>query len=165
MIYGNCIEGVVDGVPQLRIAVFEPSEVEIEDTWHVAGLRGTGSHHVRVGGVVLPAARTFVPLLGRPCLDDPAARLPVPGVYALGIASVALGIGRGALDDVLALAPSKIPLLASGALAVSPTFHDAIARADAELRAGAAHLLSLATATWAAAAEVFAEIRARKNKF
>jgi alkylation response protein AidB-like acyl-CoA dehydrogenase len=151
-IYGNCVEGVVDGVPQLRIAVFDPDEVEIEDTWHVAGLRGTGSHHVHIGGLRVPASRTLVPLSGRPCIDVAAAHLHVPAVVALAVASVALGIGRGALDDVLALSPSKVPLLASEALGASPGFQAAVARADVELRAARALLHSAAADAWAAAA-------------
>ena len=38
----------LDGGPQLRVAVFSPDQVVIEDTWNVAGLRGTGSHHFHV---------------------------------------------------------------------------------------------------------------------
>ena len=37
-LYGNCVEATADGVPQLRIAVFAPDQVQIEDTWTVLGL-------------------------------------------------------------------------------------------------------------------------------
>ncbi len=36
-IYGNCVD-TSSGEPQLRIVVFRPDEVEIEDTWSVVGL-------------------------------------------------------------------------------------------------------------------------------
>ena len=36
-LYGNCVEGVVDGVPQMRMVVLRPDEVTIEDTWTVSG--------------------------------------------------------------------------------------------------------------------------------
>ncbi|MGH9117718.1 MAG: acyl-CoA dehydrogenase family protein [Acidimicrobiales bacterium] len=58
-LYGNCVEGSVDGRPQLRVAVFSPDQVVIEDTWTVSGLSGTGSHHFRADNVFVPAARTF----------------------------------------------------------------------------------------------------------
>ena len=64
-IFGDCFEGVVDGVPQLRIAVFSPDQVVIEDTWHVSGLAGTGSHHFHVDGVVVPADWTYNVLAAR----------------------------------------------------------------------------------------------------
>jgi alkylation response protein AidB-like acyl-CoA dehydrogenase len=63
-IYGNCIEAIADDGPVLRGALFTPDEITIEDTWHVSGLRGTGSHHFRADGVVLPADRTFLSLGG-----------------------------------------------------------------------------------------------------
>jgi alkylation response protein AidB-like acyl-CoA dehydrogenase len=154
-VHGNCVEGqpngTVNGQPQLRIAVFAPHEVVIEDTWDVAGLRGTGSHHFHVDGRTVSADRTFPFATATPCIDEPVARLPIPAVIALAVASVALGIGRGALDDVLAGAPLKVPLLASGPVSASPVFHDAIARADTELRAARALLHELATTTWATA--------------
>ena len=55
-IYGNCIEVGDDGrEPRLRIAVFAPDQVVIEDTWMVSGLCGTGSHHFHVDDVFVPA--------------------------------------------------------------------------------------------------------------
>ena len=55
-IYGNCIEVGDDGrEPRLRIAVFAPDQVVIEDTWMVSGLCGTGSHHFHVDDVLVPA--------------------------------------------------------------------------------------------------------------
>jgi alkylation response protein AidB-like acyl-CoA dehydrogenase len=70
----------------------------------------------------------------------------------MGIASVALGIGQGAIDDVVEMARSKVPLLSPGALATSPTFQDALARADTDLRAARALLQEAAESTWATAA-------------
>ena len=78
-LFGNCVEGIVDGMPRLRVAVFAPDQVVIEDTWNVSGLSGTGSHHFHVDGVVVPAERTFVPLADEPCLDEPDRPHPAAG--------------------------------------------------------------------------------------
>jgi alkylation response protein AidB-like acyl-CoA dehydrogenase len=75
-LYGNCVEGIDDGVPRLRIAAFAPDQVTIEDTWNVSGLCGTGSHHFRVDAARVPAARTTAPLTDPPCLDVPFVRVP-----------------------------------------------------------------------------------------
>jgi indole-3-acetate monooxygenase len=150
-LYGNCIEGFTDDGPQLRIAVFAPAQVVIEDTWDVAGLRGTGSHHFRVEGLLVPRDLTCDALHGEPSIDEPFVRCPVPAVFALGIAAVALGIGRAAVDDVIGFAPSKVPLLAATPLAESPSFQEALARADTELRAARALLHEAAASTWATA--------------
>lgn len=152
-LYVNCIEHTDGDEPQFRIAVLAPDQVVIEDTWYVAGLRGTGSHHIHVDDVIVPAERTLVPFHDPPCIDDPVARLPIPAALALCVASVALGIGRGALDDVVALAPAKTPLLSPGPLASNPEFLDTITRVDTELRAARLLLQTAAATTWATAAE------------
>ena len=103
----------------MRASVLDPADVRIEDTWDTAGLRGTGSHHFRVDGAVVPE-RTFVPLVDPPCIDMPVVRIPTPAVVALAVAAVAIGAARGALDDVVELAQDKVPLLAPGPLATIP---------------------------------------------
>lgn len=155
-IYGNCIEtaGVTeeDGPPQMRIAVFSPSEVTIEDTWHVSGLRGTGSHHFRVDDVFVPIDRTLDPLEDPPSLDEPIIRAPLLTVLSLAVASIALGVGRAALDDIVALATGKVPMLAGGPLATNPLFQHELATAETELRAARALAYEIAAATWETAA-------------
>lgn len=151
-LFGNCIEGITDGVPQMRMAVFSPDQVVIEDTWTVSGLCGTGSHHFRVDGVLVPTVRTLDPLADNPCIDEVVARVPVPALLALAIGSVALGTAQGALDDVIALAVRKTPLLAESTLARNAHFQFQLARADTELRAARALLYESAGTIWAAAA-------------
>ena len=152
-IFGNCVEGVVDGRPQLRIAVFSPDQVVIEDTWHVSGLAGTGSHHFRVDDQFVAAERTAVPLAGPHCVDEPILRVPPPAVFSLVISSVALGTAQGALDDILALATAKVPLLSPGPLAGNPLFQLELATADTELCAARALVYRTAEWLWAQAVE------------
>ena len=95
VIFGNGVEGIVDGMPQLRGAVFAPGDVTIEDTWSVSGLCGTGSHHFHVDDIVVPAERTYDPMGGEPCIDALIVHLPPPAVFSLVMASVALGHRAG----------------------------------------------------------------------
>jgi alkylation response protein AidB-like acyl-CoA dehydrogenase len=150
-IYANCIEGFDDGVPRMRMAVFTPDQVTIEDTWRVVGLCGTGSHHIRVEGARVPVERTTRPMVDPPCVDAPSLRVPPPAYFALGVAGVALGVARGALDDVLALATDKVPLLQHRPLAENATFHMMLATADTELAAARALWRETAEAVWATA--------------
>jgi alkylation response protein AidB-like acyl-CoA dehydrogenase len=148
----------------MRVAVFSPDEIEIEDTWDVSGLRGTGSHHVRADDVFVPAARTLAMLEDGPCIDEPLLRIPVPTLYSLPVASVALGIARGAIDDILALAAHKVPLLDQAPLAGSVPFQVDLAVADTRLRAAAALVYDVADELWTTAVEaspVSPEQRAR----
>ena len=107
----------------------------IEDTWTVVGLSGTGSHHFHVDGVDIPAERTCVPMSEDPCVDDPIVRIPIPALISLGIGSVAVGIAQGAIDDIVALAAEKVPLLDHEPLAAGQQFQFELGRADTELRA------------------------------
>lgn len=48
-----------DGIPIVRGFFLPAHDWEIEDTWHVAGLRGTGSHHIKVTNAMVPAEHFF----------------------------------------------------------------------------------------------------------
>jgi alkylation response protein AidB-like acyl-CoA dehydrogenase len=163
-IFADCVEGVVDGKPQLRIALLSPDEVVIEDTWYVSGLAGTGSHHFHVDGVVVDAERTFPTLDAVPCIDATIARVPPPQMLACFVASAAIGTAQGALDDIVALATGKVPLLADAPLAANPTFRLDLATADTVLHAARSLLSDAAASLWATAldgAEPTLEQRAR----
>lgn len=162
-LYGNCID-TSTGEPQLRIAVFDPSEVEIEDTWTVSGLCGSGSHHFSVRDLVVPAERTLSVFADEPCVDTPLVRIPVPATVALSLASAPIGIAQGALDDIVALATEKVPLLSPGTLAANPLFQYQLAESDVKLRAARSLLYAEAAAAWAVATageEFTASFRAR----
>ncbi|MGE0025755.1 MAG: acyl-CoA dehydrogenase family protein [Thermoleophilia bacterium] len=152
-IYGNCLEGGTDGAHRMRMAVFPAADLVIEDTWRVAGLSGTGSHHIRAEAVHVRAEWTVRPMQDPPGVDAPIVRVPPPAFFALGVAGVALGVARGALDDVLAIAADKVPMLNSRPLAKNPTFHMVLASADTDLAAACALVAETAEATWATAAE------------
>lgn len=149
-IYGNCIDAS-SGEPRLRIVVFEPHEVEIEDTWTVSGLCGTGSHHFSARDVVVPAERTLDVFAQEPCIDTPVFRVPIPAALALALASVPIGIARGALDDVVALATDKVPLLSPVTLAANPLFQYQLAESEVKLRAARSLLYAEAAEIWAVA--------------
>lgn len=153
-LFGNCIEeGAAgrDGLPPLRTVVFSPDEVTIEDTWSVSGLCGTGSHHIAVDGVVVPAARTAATLADPPCIDVPLVRIPPPALYSLVVTSAAVGIAQGAYDDVVDLASGKVPMLAGSPLATNPLFQYQLGTMDAQLRAARALVHADAASAWAAA--------------
>jgi alkylation response protein AidB-like acyl-CoA dehydrogenase len=152
-IWGNCLDPTPDGEPAFRIAVFEPEQVVIEDTWDVVGLAGTGSHHIHVDGARVPAEMTVALFVDEPSIDEVIARVPTPSLIALSIAAVAIGAAQGALDDVVALATDKTPLLAEGSLASDPHFQSELAENDTEVRAARLLLHELADSLWMTVAE------------
>jgi indole-3-acetate monooxygenase len=102
------------------------------------GLSGTGSHHFSVEDVFVPAERTTVPMVDPSCLDAAVTHIGPPPLIGLSIASVAVGIAAGALDDILAIAAGKVPLLAHGTLSTNALFQRDLAEADATVRAARA---------------------------
>ena len=151
-VYGNCLEETGDG-PCLRMAVFSPDQIEVEDTWTASGLCGTGSHHIRVTDTLVPGERTLLPLADEPSIDEPVVRVPVPALLALAVASVAVGIAQGALDDAVALATHRVPLLAAAPLAADPLFRADLADCEAGVRAARALLHQSAATLWAMAVD------------
>jgi alkylation response protein AidB-like acyl-CoA dehydrogenase len=97
--------------PEMVMAFLPPGDVQIVDTWHVTGLRGTGSHDLRVDHVFVPAEMTSsfaMPAGPRPVRDSRLARIPF--MTALAIAQsppVCLGIARHAIDAFRTLALHK----------------------------------------------------------
>jgi alkylation response protein AidB-like acyl-CoA dehydrogenase len=150
-LFGNGVEDVVDGAPQMRMAVLAPDQVVIEDTWTVSGLSGTGSHHFRADGVTIPAENTWRPFVDPPSVDVPILRIPPLALISLLTASVPLGVAQGALDEIRDLAAAKVPLLAGAPLAANPHFQFEFASADTELRAARALLYESAEWAWATA--------------
>jgi alkylation response protein AidB-like acyl-CoA dehydrogenase len=140
-----------DGNPLLLLCFYKPAEAEILDTWHTLGMRGTGSHDVRVEDVFVPEAHTV--LMGP--LDAPGPAYAGP-LYRLGgwvspvtVAAVALGIARAALDDLIALAAGKTPSYTQTGLADKPTAQDRVARARALIDAARSYVYTAVEDAWA----------------
>jgi alkylation response protein AidB-like acyl-CoA dehydrogenase len=140
---GGC---VVDGGMRLMLAPAE--QFTIHDTWHVMGLRGTGSHDIELDGVHIPAERTANVLGDAPLQPGPLYAFPLFGLLALAIAAVSLGIARGALDDLIALAGGKVPTGGKRTLAERGTVQAEVARAEAAVRAASALLDEAIGTAW-----------------
>ena len=124
--------------------LFPADEVTFHDTWHVAGLKGTGSGDYSVATTTVPHGR-WVQVGGVPRLDRPLYRFSFFGALAAGISAVGLGLARRAIDELIDLAGGKRPQGSSKTLAERPVVQAAIATADAGRRA-ARHLLDHAIA-------------------
>jgi alkylation response protein AidB-like acyl-CoA dehydrogenase len=133
-----------------RLAVLPAGEVEIVDTWWSMGLRGTGSHDLRVDDRLVPERR-LADLLGAPTADGALYAFPVLGLLAVGVAAVGLGIARHALDELLDLAGGKVPTMSSRRLAERAAVQAAVARAEALVGAGHAYLGDAIERAWTSA--------------
>jgi alkylation response protein AidB-like acyl-CoA dehydrogenase len=124
-------------------------DVTILDNWHVSGLRGTGSCDFELRDVFVPSAHAH------PFLDltpsDPGLiyRMPPVSVFAWTVATVPLGIARGAFSAFVELA-SRRSIGGTGSLRDREAVQAVVGRADAMLRAARAFLIDAMTELMAA---------------
>jgi indole-3-acetate monooxygenase len=157
---GGCWVVGDDGAPAARsdgllapFVLFERDQVQIHDTWRVAGLRGTASNDYEVTDAFVPEGRWADFGSGHPVIDGPLYRLPFLGVLALGVGAVALGLARRAQDELVGIAGGKRPAGSSRSLAERPVVQAAVARAEAAWRSAGALVRDVVAQAWADAVE------------
>jgi indole-3-acetate monooxygenase len=127
-----------DGAPVIRGFSLPADNWEIEDTWHVAGLKGTGSHHIKVRNAVVPAAHFFDLERGVSCVPGPlyqALRHFLPLLHC----AFAIGVAEGALEDLVELANGGHQQQRTARpMRDSEAFQFELGRVSAELRAARA---------------------------
>ncbi|TKW79796.1 MAG: hydrolase, partial [Bradyrhizobium icense] len=101
---------LANGMADDRKLIFPAKQAVLNDTWHVTGLCGTGSGEMVVSELRVPARYTTSYLESAPSAAGALYAFPVFGLLALGIAAVALGNARAAIDDLVELAGAKQPL-------------------------------------------------------
>jgi alkylation response protein AidB-like acyl-CoA dehydrogenase len=136
------------GMPDWRLFAFPASDAEIIDTWHVSGLRATGSHDIAVSDIFVPANRVISIVEDEPTRQGPLYAVPVLGLFGAVVGSVALGTAQRAIDEITELAATKVPAGAMTPLAEQATGQRAIAQAASELAAGRAFLFEAVAETW-----------------
>jgi alkylation response protein AidB-like acyl-CoA dehydrogenase len=138
-----------NGQPETRYLFVPMAEAKLLDTWHVRGLRGTGTHHFNVDDVFVPEARSLLAATAPVLEPGPLYQIPRTLLFASGDASVALGVARACLDAFIDLAGAKAPRAMSGLLRDEPMVQADIGRADAQLRSARALLTETVRETWA----------------
>src|SRR4029453_456527 len=129
-----------DGRQDIRTFFVPIGACEILDTWHTAGLRGTGSHDWQVTDVFVPEAQSFPVLFDGPSASGVLSVRDFAAYAGPRVAAVALGIARDAIDTFMALARTKTPAMATSPLVTQHTTHERVGRAEALLRAARAFL-------------------------
>ena len=136
------------GFPECLAFVVPRSEIELEDTWHTSGLRGTGSTHAHARDLFVPAHRTLPFPFSSPVRGGRLFQLPVLGFFGPAFSGFPQGLGRRALDDLLAFAGSKHRLMAGTKLTERGAFQRDLALAHEGLRAAEAVVKGDLAALW-----------------
>jgi indole-3-acetate monooxygenase len=145
---GKPLSEPMGGPPMIRGVMLPAGDWHIEDTWYVAGLRGSGSHHIRLENKVVPEAHFFDLIDGTSCIPGPlyqAARHFIPLMHC----AAALGVCEGTLDELVALANtgrqqhrSPVPMRDS------ELFQQALGRIEAEFKAARAYTEAQTKSHW-----------------
>lgn len=105
---GLTSETRTDGREEQPICCYFPRDaVLIHDNWHVSGLRGTGSCDFEVKDVFVPFAHTHPLTDFHPTQPGTVYRLPARSVFPWTVATVPLGIARGAMDAFRVIATAQ----------------------------------------------------------
>lgn len=134
--------------PLMRGFLMPALDWQIEDTWHVAGLKATASHHIAFRDKAVPTAHFFDLADGTPCLSGPLYQT-VREVLPLFHGAFAVGLARGALDELVALAGTgRRQLHAPTSMRESEIFQYELGRLAADLRAAEAFQQCQAASHW-----------------
>jgi alkylation response protein AidB-like acyl-CoA dehydrogenase len=139
-----------EGIPMVRALMVPRDAVTVHDTWQVAGMRGTGSHDFEVDDMFVPHAHSLS------VVDAVAHGGPLyhPRLLFIGAgaptAGVALGLARGAIDTLRAMAANTASTMSTSALRDRPLVQRRVAEAEAMVGAARAYLLDALGQVWEA---------------
>src|SRR5262245_7901143 len=139
------------GQPEQRYLYVPVGEAELLDTWHVRGMRGTGTHHFAVHDVFVPEERTLLSVTAPVYEPGPLYRIPRTLLFASGDAAVSLGLARSCLEAFAELAGAKTPRAVQGLLRDQPLVQSDVGHAEAHVRAARAFLTEAVRDLWSAA--------------
>lgn len=135
-------------IHETRMMYFPKKDVNLIDTWHVAGLKGTGSGDFAVENVRIPRSSSVSLVIDKPIVNNPLYKFPPFGLLALGTSSVMMGNARGALDAFIELAGSKKNQGSRRTLAERQVVQAETAKAEAAWRSARSFLYAELDKTW-----------------
>jgi alkylation response protein AidB-like acyl-CoA dehydrogenase len=143
------VERSSDRPPDSRVVAVPASAVELHDTWHVAGLKGTGSCDFSLTDHFVPQGFSFDLRALQPQRGGPLYRIGLPALLINEFAGFVLGVGRRALEAIIELAPTKRRGYGKPTtLAERAVFQRTLGESDLRLRAARGLVLALLETAW-----------------
>jgi alkylation response protein AidB-like acyl-CoA dehydrogenase len=137
------------GQPAWAVFLTPATACRILDTWHVTGLRGTGSHDYIIDDAFVPAHHRF-PHPTQATSPRPERHYTCLGVVVAWMAAVPLGIARAAVEAFKHLLHTKQDRRANRPLVEDTEKQRAVAQAEVLVGAARAYLYETLTQAWAA---------------
>jgi alkylation response protein AidB-like acyl-CoA dehydrogenase len=135
------------GQPDLRVCFVPKGSYDILDTWHVGGLRGSGSHDVVVDDVFVPvedSCSPAPPVAGH----SPLAHLPIIPVMTAGLGAQFLGMARAAMAVTIEILRHKVSVDPGASIHERPNVLADLASHSAAVAAAGSHLHTTMAAVW-----------------
>jgi len=145
---GAMIEDPEKNKAEPRMLMVPTQDTKLLDTWHVAGLRGTGSGDITVKNLRVPKTYSVASTFNELVETGPLYTFPPFGLLGIGVASVALGNAEGALEEFHALASAKKNQGSSRTLSERQNIQSRYAENLAALKAARAYLCKELDLTW-----------------
>lgn len=134
-----------DGKGRIVLAFLPREAVTLTDNWHVSGMRGTGSWDFAANDLFLPA--DFVcDLQPAPTQPGIVYRLPGRSAFVWTVATVPLGIARGAIAALVSVSGGHRRLGITLPLAERELVQAEVGRCIAQIHAAAAYMRSAMSA-------------------
>ncbi len=152
-----------DGNQRTRVLFLPPADGRVEDRWDTMGMRGTGSHDFLLDGAFVPAERTMRSD-ERSYASGPRHDLPFSQMWGWCLhGGNAVGVARGAIEDLTALASHSASKVTPSLLRERPHVQRAVAEADAVVQSARAFLLDAVGAAWESACNDRASFEANER--
>jgi indole-3-acetate monooxygenase len=140
-------EPVMPDHPDIRVLLVPKGSYTILDTWHVGGLRGSGSHDVVVDDVFVPIEDSFAP--SPPSAStSPVAQLPIIPMMIAGFGAQCLGMASAAIAAAIDVLRIKVTVDPGSSIRERPSVLAEIASYSAAVAAAKSHLHASTEAMW-----------------
>lgn len=134
--------------PLLVESLLQRDQYTILDTWHVSGMRASGSHDVLVENVAVPSDLVSCNSRATNYQTGTLYQLPPHSRLAFNKVGVATGIALAAIDAFTELATAKKPRASSGMLAEREDAQWAMAQAERLVGAARAYVFDRVGEMW-----------------
>lgn len=135
------------GKPAGRYLMVPMPEAVIHDTWHVSGMRGTGTHHVEVKDVFVREERTYL-REAPPREEGPLYRIKHTLLYGVGDTAICLGTARSCLEAFAELAGAKTPRAMPNVLREQAMVQQQVGQCEALIRSSRAFIIDAVNNIW-----------------
>ena len=148
-----CVMGCACAPPRLAGFIFVESMVPVEqleilDTWHVSGMRGSGSHDVKITECFVPDDYISQVQRVKPVETGTLYRLPIYSRLAYNKVGVATGLASAAIQHFVHLATAKKPRGSSLTLQHRVDAQRAVAEAERILGSARSYVFEIVSDLW-----------------